>query len=135
MKVWIALLLCLAGCATQRPAMVERTVYHTDTIIRIVTEPVSVDTSFRFERGLVVPETLTVEKDRLVVRVVREVDTLRLFAECTPDTIEKEVPRVRIVERTIEQPKSKDRSTFWWPFGLGLGAAIGGGLLLKKLLA
>jgi len=79
-----------------------------DTIwntIEIPVPEVVVDTSFI----LLDSDTVVIEKERLVVRVVRKLDTLRVEGKCVADTIIKKVP-VR-VNNEIEVIKP---AIPWW---------------------
>jgi hypothetical protein len=61
-------------------------------------------------------DTIYLEKDRLTVEIIRRADTIRIAAECLPDTIKVEVP-VRI-ERDIVAPKPY--WTWWKVAGVSL---------------
>lgn len=65
---------------------------HTDTVV--VSKPM---------------DTVYLTKERLSVKVVRKYDTLRIDADCLPDTIKVEVPVV--VNKEINCPKPK--LNFW----------------------
>lgn len=85
-----------------------------DTLI--ITKPSKLDTilSFNFD-------TITLEKDKLRLKLIRTTDTLIVNAECLPDTIRietvVEVPfnKVQSVELTIyEKIVNGFKPFFWW---------------------
>lgn len=114
--------LLLAGCATERrcqrlyPPAAYTTVTVRDTVV--VTPAVRADTHWVAQPT----DTLVLERERLRVEVVRHRDTLRLAAECRPDTLY--IPRVREVVRYSPSPTPQTGLPGWvWALGAALVVA------------
>ncbi len=118
-------LLALLGCATPErcarrypPPVLSRERTVTDTVV--VTAPARLDTVVQWRH-----DTLTLERPRVQVRLVRLRDTLHLTATCAPDTVR--VPLVRELIRLAPPPPPRFP---WWALVAGAAAA----LLARRLL-
>lgn len=125
MKQFIVLLLILSSCGPgAKLRRAEKLItkaeqlgaqWRVDTTYQIIEVPVvhvELDTVVVTEPN----DTIYLEKDRLKVEIIRRADTIRVAAECLPDTIKVEVP-VRI-ERDIVAPKPY--WTWWKVAGVSL---------------
>lgn len=118
----VSLALLGQGCAPARltvaPAVTLR-----DTVV--ITSPARLDTVLRVLRRT---DTLRIDTGRVRVFIRRSVDTLRVAAECAPDTVR--LPGVLRTERVyVPQPADCPDVPSPWPgrllaFGLGLCAGV-----------
>ena len=118
MKTRLLLLMLLAGsgcCRRMVPGLREVTVR--DTVL--IRPAVQVDTVLTMRPA----DTVRLYRERLRVQVVRQQDTLRVAAECRPDTVR--LPLVRVVQAPAPIAPAM------WPYLL-VGAVLMG-LLLRAL--
>jgi hypothetical protein len=97
------------------PSILQRdTVTVRDTLVR---QTISTDTLIVSK----VSDTITIEKDRLRIKILRSFDTLRVDGVCIGDTIyfEKKIP----IEKIVYKPKQW-YERYWWVLLLIIGAAI-----------
>jgi len=84
-------------------------------------------------------DTITLEKDKLRLKLIKTTDTLLIDAECLPDTIRiKEfikVPfnKVSTIELTTIEKVSNFISKFWWWCFIFLVLIVGGRITYKFL--
>ena len=138
---WLAkltLVLLLTSCSAQwhlkkamqkDPSILEKdTLVVTDTVV--VPPVVTTDTVISKQQ-----DTIVVEKERLKVRVIRNVDTLIIDAKCDSDTIVQtiEVPFEKIVYVEQETFFEKIQRLVFY-FALLLVAGLIGKWLIKKYL-
>jgi len=109
--------LLLSGCGAQwhlKRAIAKDPTIAQDTVLRIDTTIITESIELRDTITLLKLDTITIERDGVVVHIERRFDTLLVDVECPPDTVRvfKEVPLVQYV------PEKKERN-------LGIGAIIG----------
>lgn len=106
-------------CARRYPAPVlERTIERRDTVL--LSRPAQLDTQFVWRT-----DTLRLSHERLTVRIERRRDTLRVQADCLPDTL-----RIPLVREVIHlAPRAPEPSLTWLWLALGASAA----LLLRRI--
>lgn len=125
---WAMLLLLLAGCMSQERCLrqfpiAEREVTVRDTVI--FTPPARLDTVW----NSLPQDTLIVEKERVTVRIERRRDTLRVAADCRPDTVR--VPRIREIIRYVPVAAKPHWRLPGWAWAVV--SAVGVGLLARLL--
>jgi|GEM_PF-3434124 len=109
--------LLLSSCGAQwhlKRAIAKDPTIAQDTVLRIDTTIITESIELRDTITLLKLDTITIERDGVVVHIERRFDTLLVDVECPPDTVRvfKEVPLVQYV------PEKKERN-------LGIGAIIG----------
>lgn len=109
--------LLLSSCGAQwhlKRAIAKDPTIAQDTVLRIDTTIITESIELRDTITLLKLDTITIERDGVVVHIERRFDTLFVDVECPPDTVRvfKEVPLVQYV------PEKKERN-------LGIGAIIG----------
>lgn len=109
--------LLLSSCGAQwhlKRAIAKDPTIAQDTVLRIDTTIITESIELRDTITLLKLDTITIERDGVVVHIERRFDTLLVDVECPPDTVRvfKEVPLVQYI------PEKKERN-------LGIGAIIG----------
>lgn len=129
--VFLVIILSLGGCRSAnkllQKAIEKGAGVKVDTIrekIPVIVPEIRVDTTFVPQPG----DTVRITKDRLKLKYVRlPGDTVFLDAECSADTIVKEVPVT--VTRTIEAESGLP----WWTWAvIGFLAIVVLGLLFRR---
>jgi hypothetical protein len=108
----------LFGCYTKQGAIKRFCTNDTTTLIirdTIRTETVKHDTSFIYKG-----DTVTITKDKLVIRYFRINDTTYISGECIGDTIYLE----KVIKIPSNQPKPHPFKWYWLLFAALLGAVI-----------
>lgn len=109
--------LLLSSCGAQwhlKRAIAKDPTIAKDTVLRIDTTIITESIELRDTITLLKLDTITIQRDGVVVHIERRFDTLLVDVECPPDTVRvfKEVPLVQYV------PEKKEKN-------LGIGAIIG----------
>jgi hypothetical protein len=114
----ILALTTLFGCYTKQGAIKRFCTNDTTTLIirdTIRTETVKHDTSFIYKG-----DTVTITKDKLVIRYFRVNDTTYISGECIGDTIYLE----KVIRIPSIQPKPHPFKWWWLLFAALIGAVI-----------
>jgi hypothetical protein len=114
----ILALTTLVSCYTKQGAIKRFCTNDTTTLIirdTIRTETVKHDTSFIYKG-----DTVTITKDKLVIRYFRVNDTTYISGECIGDTIYLE----KVIRIPSTQPKPHPFKWYWLLFAALLGAVI-----------
>lgn len=111
---------CSANWHLRRAIKKDPSILIKDTVTvrdTLVSETISTDTLIVSKPN----DTITIEKDRLRIKILRSFDTLRVEGTCIGDTIyfEKKIT----VEKIVYKPKQW-YERYWWVLLLIIGAAI-----------